>query len=96
MVFIFCLFSAYIEEEGFRILPTGVFENVFFVLLRFVKLSIHAQTRTRGSRKAAGLDLYSASSTTVPARGKELIFTDLQIQLLMVVMAGSHPVRVWH
>jgi dUTPase len=48
-------------------------------LLRFVKLSIHAQTPTRGSSKAAGLDLYSASSTTVPARGKELIFTDLQI-----------------
>ena len=49
-------------------------------LLRFVKLSKHAQTRTRGSPKAAGLDLYSASSTKVPARGNELIFTDLQIQ----------------
>jgi len=50
-------------------------------ILHFVKLSIHAQTPTRGSPKAAGLDLYSASSTTVPARGKELVLTDLQIQL---------------
>ena len=50
-------------------------------LLRFVKLSKHAHTPTRGSPKAAGLDLYSSSSTTVPARGKELVFKDLQIQL---------------
>ena len=50
-------------------------------LLRFVKLSQYAQTPTRGSPNAAGLDLYSASCTTVPARGKELILTDLQIQL---------------
>jgi dUTP pyrophosphatase len=49
-------------------------------LPRIVKLSIHAQTPTRGSPTAAGPDLYSASSTTVPARGKGLIFTDLQIQ----------------
>ena len=50
-------------------------------LLRFVKLSEHARSPTRGSPKAAGLDLYSASSTTVPARGKQLVSTDLQIQL---------------
>jgi len=50
-------------------------------LLRFVKLSKHAHTPTRGSPKAAGLDLYSASSTTVPARGKELVFTERQIKL---------------
>jgi len=53
----------------------------FSSLLRFVKLSAHARSPTRGSHKAAGLDLYSASSTTVPARGKQLTFTDLQIQL---------------
>ena len=50
-------------------------------LLCFVELSKHAHIPTRGSPKAAGLDLYSASSTTVPARGKELVFTVLQIQL---------------
>jgi dUTP pyrophosphatase len=50
-------------------------------LLSFVKLTEHARSPSRGSPKAAGHDLYSASSTTVPARGKELVFTDLQIQL---------------
>ena len=53
----------------------------FSSLLRFVKLSEHARSPTRGSPKAAGLDLYGASSTTVPARGKQLIFTDMHIQL---------------
>jgi len=50
-------------------------------LLCFVKLTEHARSPTRGSHKAAGLDLYSATSSTVPARGKELIFTDMQIQV---------------
>ena len=50
-------------------------------LLRFVKLTEHARSPTRASPKAAELDLYSAYSTTVPARAKELIYTDLQIQL---------------
>ena len=52
-----------------------------FSLLRFVNISEPAETPTRGSPKAAGLDLYSASITTVPARGKELVCTDLQIQI---------------
>jgi len=50
-------------------------------VLRFVKLTTNAQTPTRGSLKAAGLDLYSAYDTVVPGRGKELIHTDLQIIL---------------
>ena len=50
-------------------------------LLRFVRLTEHARSPTRGSHKADGFDLYSASNTTVPAMVKELIFTDLQIQL---------------
>jgi dUTP pyrophosphatase len=49
--------------------------------LRFVKLTKNAQTPTRGSLRAAGHDLYSARDATVPAMGKALIFTDLQIQL---------------
>ena len=49
--------------------------------LRFVKLTKNAQTRSRESARAAGLDLYSARDATVPAMGKALIFTDLQIQL---------------
>jgi deoxyuridine 5'-triphosphate nucleotidohydrolase len=48
---------------------------------RFVKLTEHAQTPTRGSPKSAGLDLHSAYDTTVPARGKALVSTDLKIQL---------------
>ena len=50
-------------------------------LLRFVKLTEHARSPTRESRKTAGLDLYSATITTGPARGNELIFADLQMQL---------------
>jgi len=50
-------------------------------VLRFVKLPENALTPTKGSPRAAGLNLRSAYDTTVPARGKVLISTDLQIQL---------------
>jgi len=50
-------------------------------ILRFVKLIENARSPTRGPPRAAGLDLYSACNTTVPARGNELILTDLQIHL---------------
>ena len=50
-------------------------------VLRFVRLTENAQAPTRGSPRAAGLNLYSAYDATVPARGKALIPTDLQIQL---------------
>jgi dUTP pyrophosphatase len=43
------------------------------------KLSGKARTPTRGSAFAAGYDLYSAHDTTVPARGKTLVDTDLAI-----------------
>lgn len=49
--------------------------------LQFVKLTKDAHTPIRGSPKAAGLDLYSARDATVSARGKALVFTDLQVQL---------------
>jgi dUTP pyrophosphatase len=49
--------------------------------LRFVKLTKNARTPSRESPRAAGLDLYSACDATLPAMGKALIFTDLQIQL---------------
>ena len=55
--------------------------TTFSSLLRLVKLSEHARSPTRGAHKTADLDLYSASSTTVLALGKQLIFTDMQIQL---------------
>jgi dUTP pyrophosphatase len=41
----------------------------------------YALTPTKESPKAAGFDLRSAYDVIVPAKGKELIETDLQIQL---------------
>ncbi|KAJ9575700.1 hypothetical protein L9F63_007459, partial [Diploptera punctata] len=50
-------------------------------ILRFVKLTEKAFAPVRGSAKAAGFDLKSAYDTEIPARGKALIKTDLQIEL---------------
>jgi dUTP pyrophosphatase len=50
-------------------------------ILRFVKITEQAKTPARGSAQSAGLDLYSAYDTTVPARGRSLISTGLKIQL---------------
>lgn len=50
-------------------------------ILLFVKLTENAMTPTRESPSCAGLDIRSACDTTVPAREKSLISTDLQIQL---------------
>ncbi|KAL2161443.1 hypothetical protein VTH06DRAFT_8004 [Thermothelomyces fergusii] len=45
------------------------------------KLSDKARLPTRGSPFAAGYDLYAARPTTVPARGKVLVDTDLSMSL---------------
>ena len=50
-------------------------------VLRFVKLTEKAIPPTRGSARAAGLDLYSACNTTVPARGKVSVPTNIQIRV---------------
>ncbi|XP_022662760.1 deoxyuridine 5'-triphosphate nucleotidohydrolase, mitochondrial-like [Varroa jacobsoni] len=47
--------------------------------IRFARLTEHAMAPTRGSANAAGYDLYSAYTYTVPPRGKQLIMTDIQI-----------------
>lgn len=65
-------------------------------VLRFVKLTENALTSTRGSPRAAGLDLHSACNTTVPARGKGLIATDLQIQLPERCYGQSLSVQHWN
>ncbi|XP_026317246.1 deoxyuridine 5'-triphosphate nucleotidohydrolase [Hyposmocoma kahamanoa] len=49
--------------------------------LKFTRLSEHAFPPVKGSEKAAGFDLKSAYDYVVPARGKELVKTDLQIEL---------------
>jgi dUTP pyrophosphatase len=43
------------------------------------KLSDKARLPTRGSAQAAGYDVYAARDTTVPARGKVLVDTDISI-----------------
>jgi len=50
-------------------------------LLLIAKLSENATIPTRGSDKAAGYDLYSAEDTSIPARGKGLVKTDIQIKV---------------
>jgi dUTP pyrophosphatase len=49
------------------------------------KLSPNARLPTRGSAFAAGYDIYASKDTTVPARGKVLVDTDLS----MAVPAGT-------
>lgn len=50
-------------------------------VLKFAKLSEHAFAPTKGSAKAAGYDLRSAYDYTVPGRGKQLVMTDIQVQV---------------
>ncbi|XP_060709806.1 deoxyuridine 5'-triphosphate nucleotidohydrolase-like isoform X2 [Hemiscyllium ocellatum] len=47
--------------------------------LRFARLSDNARPPSRGSERAAGFDLYSAYDCVVPARGKAVVKTDIQI-----------------
>jgi dUTP pyrophosphatase len=61
------------------------------VILSFVKLTEHAQTPTTGSPKLAGLDLYSAYDTTIPAVISALVSTDLKIQLPTGCCGGFDP-----
>jgi dUTP pyrophosphatase len=49
--------------------------------LRFVKLSKDALSPTRERSRSAGFNLISPHNTIIPARGKSLILTDLQIQI---------------
>jgi dUTP pyrophosphatase len=55
------------------------YENNTYIQL--VKLIERALTPTRESPESAGFEMHSPYDTTVPARGKELIATDLQIKL---------------
>merc|ERR1719492_556759 len=49
--------------------------------MQVAKLSDKAIIPTKGSKLAAGYDLYSAEDATIPARGKGLVKTDLQIKV---------------
>ncbi|CAK9820167.1 Deoxyuridine 5'-triphosphate nucleotidohydrolase [Anthophora quadrimaculata] len=50
-------------------------------MLKFARLSDKAFAPTKGSKYAAGYDLRSAYEYVIPARGKELVKTDLQIEV---------------
>ncbi|GFX81229.1 deoxyuridine 5'-triphosphate nucleotidohydrolase [Trichonephila clavipes] len=50
-------------------------------ILRIAKLSSNAKIPTKGSKLAAGYDLYSAYDYVVPAQGKVLAMTDIQVQV---------------
>lgn len=51
------------------------------LVLRWAKLTEHALEPVRGSERAAGMDLRSAYDAVIPARGKALVKTDIQIQV---------------
>ncbi|XP_055370951.1 deoxyuridine 5'-triphosphate nucleotidohydrolase [Condylostylus longicornis] len=55
-------------------------------ILRYAKLTNNAFAPVKGSAKAAGYDLRSAYDCVVPARGKSLVKTDLQVH----VPSGSY------
>lgn len=50
-------------------------------VLKYSKLTAQAHDPVRGSEYAAGFDLKSAYDYVVPAHGKELVKTDLQVQI---------------
>ncbi|CAL1286396.1 unnamed protein product [Larinioides sclopetarius] len=50
-------------------------------VLRIAKLSNNAKIPTKGSKLAAGYDLYSAYDYVVPPKGKILAMTDIQVQI---------------
>jgi dUTP pyrophosphatase len=50
-------------------------------ILKFVKKTSNAFAPTRGSKYAAGFDLYSAYDYIIPAKGTLLAKTDIQVSL---------------
>ncbi|XP_004526010.2 deoxyuridine 5'-triphosphate nucleotidohydrolase isoform X1 [Ceratitis capitata] len=50
-------------------------------VLRFAKITENAFVPVRGSERSAGVDLCSAYDLIVPARGKAVVKTDLQVQV---------------
>ncbi|XP_026532890.1 deoxyuridine 5'-triphosphate nucleotidohydrolase, mitochondrial [Notechis scutatus] len=58
--------------------PNG---DTVYQTLRFVKLTENAFAPSKGSSRSAGYDLYSAYDCEVPAAGKAVVKTDIQIAL---------------
>jgi len=51
------------------------------LLLKVKKLSENAKLPVRGSKYAAGYDLFAAYEYTIPGEGKELVKTDIAIAI---------------
>jgi dUTP pyrophosphatase len=52
-----------------------------FEQLKFMRLHPQARLPTRGSRHAAGVDLYSVESLTILARGRAMVRTGLSVAI---------------
>jgi dUTP pyrophosphatase len=50
-------------------------------VLKYKKLSNNAFAPIKGSKKAAGFDLRAAYNYFIPSKGKQLIKTDLQVEI---------------
>lgn len=74
------MFYAIESEAGSQIIIMSEKESEL-ISLKFAKLSNKAFAPTKGSDYAAGYDLRSAYWYMIPARGKELVKTDLQVQV---------------
>merc|ERR1719495_1425476 len=62
--------------------------------LRFKKLSENAITPMRGSRNAAGFDLFSAETKEISSQGHGIVKTDIAVMLPRNIRACSSTFRV--
>ena len=60
-------------------------------VLKFVKLSKNATTPMRGSRHAAGIDLFSAETKEIPPGGRCVIKTDIAVTIPIGTYARIAP-----
>jgi len=73
------------------------------------RLSQNARLPSKGSKLAAGYDLYSSEETTIPARGKGLVKTGISIAVpsgnygrvgkqyssIFILLTNPHSSQIW-
>lgn len=52
-------------------------------------------TPTKSDKDSAGIDFYSASTVTIPAKGKEIVSLGVSWNPEIVYQEGEHPVNIW-
>ena len=62
-------------------------------VMKFVKLSNKATTPMRGSKHAAGIDLFSAERKEISPGGRRLIKTDIAIMIPMLVQRQGQALQ---